>query len=87
MYKRISDATGVLKVCLFLASLGFCCCAWALSGCSAQTSHCGGFSCGAPALGGQAGVAVALQRCSCSSWALEYGLSSWGTQAQLIHGL
>ena len=70
-----------LKVCLFLASLGICCCAWALSGCSAQDSHWGGFSCGAQALGVQASVVVALRLGSCSSWALENGLSSCGTRA------
>ena len=30
---------------LFLAALGLCCCPRAFSSCSAQSSHCGGFSC------------------------------------------
>ena len=45
---------------LFLAVLGLCCCMWAFSSCrdqglfsscGVQTSYCGGFSCGAWALG------------------------------------
>ena len=47
-----------------------------LSGCSAQHSHCGGFPCGAQALGVQASVVVALGLGSCGPWALENGLSS-----------
>ena len=54
---------------LFLAALGFHCCAWAFSSCiergatlccGAWASHCGGFSCcGARALGAWASVVVA----------------------------
>ena len=46
--------------------------------CSAQASHCGGFSCsGAQALGTQASVVVAHGLSSCGSWALECRLSIW----------
>ena len=49
--------------------------------CGAWASHCGGFSCGARALGMQASVVVAHGLSSCGSWALEHRLSSCGTQA------
>ena len=51
---------------LFLAPLSLYCCTWilvwwagALPHCSERVSHCGGFTCGARALGTQASVAVA----------------------------
>ena len=51
--------------------------------CSAQASHCGGFSCcGARALGAWALVVVARGLCSCGPWALEHRLSSCGVWAQ-----
>ena len=49
--------------------------------CSAQAFHCGGFSCGAWALGAQVSVVVACRLRSCGSWALERRLSSWGPWA------
>ena len=50
-----------------------------LSSCSVQASHYGGLSCcGARALGCFS---------SCSPWALEQKLSSWGTWAQLFHSM
>ena len=43
--------------------------------CSAQASHCGGFSCcQARALGTRASVVVAHGLSSCGSWALEHRL-------------
>ena len=55
--------------------------------CSAQVSHCSGFSCcGARALGARASVVVARGLSSCGSRALERRLSSCGTQAQLLRG-
>ena len=61
---------------LFLAALGL--------RCSAQASHCGGFSCcGAQALGAQTSVVAALRLSSCGRWALEHaGFSSCSTWAQ-----
>ena len=62
------------KIYYFLAVLGLRCCTQAfsshsgrglLSGRSAWTPHCGGFSCGTQALGAQASVLVA-HRLSCS---------------------
>ena len=50
------------------------------SHCSAQASHCGGFSCGAWALG-QEGFS------NCGSHALEHRLNSCGTWAYLLHGV
>ena len=56
--------------------------------CSAQASHCSGFSCrGACALGPRASVVVAGGSGSCGSWALEHRLSSCGAQAQLLLGM
>ena len=50
--------------------------------CSAQPSHCGGFSCcGARALGARASVVVACGLSNCGSWALEHRLSSCGAWA------
>ena len=50
--------------------------------CSAQASHCGGFSCcGARALGTQASVVVACGLSSCGSRALEHRLISCGAWA------
>ena len=50
--------------------------------CSAQASHCSGFSCcKAQALGTWASVIVARELSSCSSWALECRLSSCGSRA------
>ena len=76
---------------LFLAVLGFRCCAWAFSSCGEQgllfvavhgLSHCSGFShCGARALGVRASVVAARGLSSCGSRALEHRLSSCGTRA------
>ena len=56
--------------------------------CSAQASHCGGFSCcGAWALGTQASVVAAHELSSCGSQALEHRLSSYGAWAQLLRGM
>ena len=77
-------------VCLFLAVLGFRCCAGfsvvvargapLLSSCGAGASHCGVFSCcGARAPGAWAR--------SCGSWALEHRLNSCGPQAYLLRGM
>ena len=58
---------------LFLAVLGLVA-AWALSNCSKQASHCGGFSCCR---------AWALERTSfrsCGSWVLEHRFNSRGPQ-------
>ena len=53
LFKKIS------LICISLAALGLHCYAEAFSGCSAQASHCGGFSCRtAQALGTQASVAA-----------------------------
>ena len=53
--------------------------------CSAQASHCGGFSCcRARALGVRTSVVVAHGLSSCGSRALERRLSSCGTRAQLL---
>ena len=81
---------------LFLAVLGLCCHAqaflWlqragATLRCSAQASHCGGFSCGAQAVCMWVSVVVAHGLNSCGSWALECRLSSCGARAQLLHGM
>ena len=74
----------------FLAVLGLRCCAWTFSlvaaggatlQCSAQPSHCGGFSCcKAQALGTWASVVVAHGLSSCGSRALERRLSSCSTR-------
>ena len=55
--------------------------------CCVQASHCGGFSCGAQALGTQASVTAACRLRSCGAQALQCGLSSCGAQAQLLPGL
>ena len=53
-----------------------------LSSCSAEASHCSGFSCWeAWALGPQASAAAAYELSSCGSWALEHRLSSRGEQS------
>ena len=50
--------------------------------CSAQASHCGGFSCcGALALGAQTSEVVVRGLSSCGSQALGHRLSSCGAQA------
>ena len=55
---------------------------------NAQSSHCGGFSCGgARALGARASVVVARGLSSCGSRALERSFSSCGARAQLLHGM
>ena len=55
-----------------------------LSSCHVRASHCGGFSCyRAQALGTRASGVTALRLHSCSSWALEHGLSSRGSHASL----
>ena len=55
--------------------------------CGARASHCGGFSCGAGALGTQASVVVARGFSSCGSQALEHRLSSCGSRASLLRGM
>ena len=50
------------------------------SSCGAPASHCGGFSCGAQALG-HVGFS------SCGFWALEHRLSSRGAWAHLLWGM
>ena len=75
----------------FLAALDLHCCGQALSSCSkqkllfrcsAQASHCSGFSCcGARALGKRASVVVACGLSSCGSRALEHRLSSCDARA------
>ena len=75
---------------LFLASVSLFCCIQAFSGCSeqglvcscsAQASHCGGFSCwGAQVLG-----CVGFSRCGLQ--APELRLSGSGTSAQFPHGM
>ena len=81
---------------LFLAALGLRCRAWAFSSCgergllccSAQASHCSGFSCcRAWALGTRASVVVAHGLSSCGSRALEHRLSSCGARASLLRGM
>ena len=53
--------------------------------CSAQASHCSGFSCcRAWTLGAWASVVVACGLSSCGSWALECRLSSCGAWTQLL---
>ena len=49
--------------------------------CSAQASHCGGFSCFRAQVLGHAGFN------SCNSWAVEHRLSSCGPGASLLHGM
>ena len=75
-----------MYVCIYLAALGLCCCAWAFSSCSKRelfvvvrehliaVASC----CGARALGMWTSVAVAHGLSSCSAWALERRLSSCG---------
>ena len=46
--------------------------------------HCGGFSCGARALGARAAAVAAHGLRSCSSWAPEHRFCSCGTPAQLL---
>ena len=54
----------------------------------AQASHCSGFSrCGARAPDMRASVVAAHRLSSCGSRALERRLSSYGTQAQLLHSM
>ena len=48
--------------------------------CGAQASHCGGFSCGAWALGTRASVVVAHGLSSCGTRALGHRFSSCGAQ-------
>ena len=56
--------------------------------CSAQASHCGGFSCcRARALGVQASVVAARGLSSCGSWAPEHRLRSGGAQIQLLRSM
>ena len=58
-----------------------------LSSRGAQASHCSGFSrCRARALGDWASVVVTHGLRSCSSQALEHGLSGYGAQAYLLRG-
>ena len=61
---------------------------WLLSSCSAQASHCRGFLLwGHWFQGAQASVVGAQGLSSCSSWALDWGLSIWGALAQLLHSM
>ena len=70
-----------LFIYLFLAALGLHCSERGLL-CSAQVSHCGGFSCWAAwALGARASVVVAGRLSSCGSQALEHRFSSCGARA------
>ena len=56
--------------------------------CGARAPHCGGFPCcRARAPGAQASIDVARGLSSCGLRALERRLSSWGAQAQLLHGM
>ena len=66
----------ILFIYLFLAALSLHCCTQAFSSCSERgltlccsvwASHCGGFSCGAWALGTRASVVVALGLSSCGA--------------------
>ena len=58
-----------------------------LSRWGAQASHCSGFSCcRARALGARASAVVAHGLRSCSSQALEHGLSGYDAQASLLRG-
>ena len=77
-----------------MAVLCLHCYMWAFSSCCRRgllfqlqcaASHCGVFSCGAPALGLQALAVVTRGLSSCGTWALEGRLSSCGAQAQLPH--
>lgn len=68
-----SDTTVLLKACVVLASLGSCCCVWVLR------LQCAGFSLWSLPLWSTGPRRTGLG--SCSSWALECGLSGWGTQA------
>ena len=80
-------------VCVCLAVVGLLLCVGFLSlqsagatlCCSVWSSHCSGFWCwGAQALGTWAALVAAWGCSSCSSWALECGLSSCGTQVTVV---
>ena len=77
-------ALGLLALCsLSLAAAG-----GATLGCSAQASHCGGFSCcGAQLLGPRASGVAEHGLSSCGLRALGLGLSSCGARAYLLHGM
>ena len=67
---------------VFVAACNLSLVAEATLRCSAQASHCGGFSCcGAQALGARASVFVAHGLRSCGLQALEHKLSSCGAWA------
>ena len=71
---------GFCSFILFTAVLGLCCFVWAFSSSvseDVQASHCGGFSCCRI-------VSRLMSFSSCSSWALEHELSTWGTQAFIV---
>ena len=77
--------TPCILIYLFLAEVGLCCFVRATLHCSAQASHCDGFSCwGAWALGTWSLVVAASGLTSFHSQALERRLSSWGTWAKLL---
>ena len=59
-----------------------------LSSCGVRASHCGGFSCGAWALGALVSVVEAHRLSSCLMGTLEStGFSDCGSWAQLPHGM
>ena len=60
----VPDTPNAFKNYLFMAALGLCCHMWPFSSRSARAAHCGGFSCGAQAVGAWALVAVG-HRFSC----------------------
>ena len=75
------DSTTTFHRSLLLCSLFSSCCEWGLfSSCGAPACRCGGFSCGAQALGH-------VDFSSCSSWALEHRLNSRGAWAHLLWGM
>ena len=55
--------------------------------CSVRASLCGGFSCGARALGAWASAVVARELSCCGSRAVEHRLSSCGSRTQLLCGM
>ena len=75
------DSTTTFHRSLLLCSLFSSCCERGLfSSCGAPACRCGGFSCGAQALGH-------VDFSSCSSWALEHRLNSRGAWAHLLWGM
>ena len=64
----------LLFINLILAALHLCCGIWAFSSCGTQTSHCGGFSCGARDLHRTCGLQQLLYMDLVAPWHVE---SSW----------